>query len=1000
MLWMGRLPGMAQRPDLAFNHLTPEQGLPDGKVAAVAEDVDGFIWLATGYGLIRYDGYAVTARFAEKTDSTTIPNNQVRRLLRSSSGELYITTLGGLARMSRTGQLERFPCQFRDIVYSMTEWKPDQFLLSTNTGLWFLDATTCTTTPLRSHPNEQLQAISDIGIRDMVQDSLGRLYMVTTAGLVIIDTQTWTVTQYRQDDRDPNGLPSDDTREIALDSAGYIWLSTDYAGSRLCRFDPFTGSFRVYDDFYTRQADWADNRIMDLLVDSRGRLWVSSLRAGLAVHELAGDHFEFYLHDPADPLSLSSNSTLCLHQDRNGLLWVGTEGYGVDYLDPDAYPFHTIGRVRSGYDGLADQWCRSIAVDVTGHYWIGTYKGLSRYDPGTGRFTNYLMTEEAPGSANNSVRSVVVDHAGTLWIGTGNGLNRLDPGKTRARPVILLENMPSLFTGFLLEDRERRLWACTSRGLFRQENPGAQFIDVLAGSPWPELAREIATMLFEDASGGMWISLTRIGLVYYHPQKQDWKKYSWAELNAASQEFDYITSIAEDKRGILWLGTYNGLIAHDPVKGSFDVMDRTDGLITNKVSGLLVDTLDRLWFGTGQGLGMLDRARKDFHFFTNRDGLPANSIYEGTAQRLPDGRFAYPTYNGIVIFAPEAIQPRHYNVPVFITGIERLAGPGAETSMPYVGAGLRFSPQENAFQLTLTGLHFRDPGSIRYAYKMEGFDPTWRYSEDRRATYTNVPGGTYTFRYKAFLAGQDLDAPEKTLVIRVGTVYYKTGWFITLVSALLLLTILGAVRWRLLGQQRLHELENRAQLLEKEKALVHYENLKQHLNPHFLFNSLPSLKSLIRVDQQTAAEFLERMSRIYRYILKSRDHELVSLQQEIAFAQTYIDLQRTRFREGLQVTIDIPDELLDMKVVPVTLQNLIENAIKHNLTDPDDPLRITITTDDGYLIVSNNLQRKEFVETSNRQGLDNMKALYQYLDPRPIRIEDGPETFTVKIPLI
>jgi len=181
---------------------------------------------------------------------------------------------------------------------------------------------------------------------------------------------------------------------------------------------------------------------------------------------------------------------------------------------------------------------------------------------------------------------------------------------------------------------------------------------------------------------------------------------------------------------------------------------------------------------------------------------------------------------------------------------------------------------------------------------------------------------------------------------------------------------------------------------------VMYENLKQHLNPHFLFNSLTSLSSLIRIDQQMAGDFLERMSKVYRYILKNRDNETVPLAEELIFVDLYIQLQKTRFAEGLEININIDEEFHHRKIAPVTLQNLVENAIKHNVADSESPLIIDLFIENDYLVVRNNLQRKNFVETSNKQGLANMKSLYRYLSARPMIITEVENYFTVKIPLI
>ncbi|MBL7757495.1 MAG: hypothetical protein JNL59_08875, partial [Chitinophagaceae bacterium] len=134
--------------------------------------------------------------------------------------------------------------------------------------------------------------------------------------------------------------------------------------------------------------------------------------------------------------------------------------------------------------------------------------------------------------------------------------------------------------------------------------------------------------------------------------------------------------------------------------------------------------------------------------------------------------------------------------------------------------------------------------------------------------------------------------------------------------------------------------------------------------------------------------------------LKSRDSELVSLKEEVDFVQTYISLQKTRFGDGLQVQIRIDDADKQLKIVPVTLQNLLENAIKHNVVDMDSPLIVEITTEGGYLEVRNNLQRKKMLETSNKQGLASLRSLYKYLSKKPVEINETKTSFVVRIPLI
>ncbi len=188
--------------------------------------------------------------------------------------------------------------------------------------------------------------------------------------------------------------------------------------------------------------------------------------------------------------------------------------------------------------------------------------------------------------------------------------------------------------------------------------------------------------------------------------------------------------------------------------------------------------------------------------------------------------------------------------------------------------------------------------------------------------------------------------------------------------------------------------------LERERANAHYENLKNQLNPHFLFNSLSSLNSLIYENQDLASQFLQQLSRVFRYVLENKDKELVELDTEVKFVSRYVFLLRTRFGDDLDVRFELVPEQLARRVVPVTLQILIENAIKHNIINEENRLTIRVSADDQYLHVENNLHKKTIVETSNKHGLANLRSLYHYLCPLPVRVTETPYTFTVSIPLL
>lgn len=192
----------------------------------------------------------------------------------------------------------------------------------------------------------------------------------------------------------------------------------------------------------------------------------------------------------------------------------------------------------------------------------------------------------------------------------------------------------------------------------------------------------------------------------------------------------------------------------------------------------------------------------------------------------------------------------------------------------------------------------------------------------------------------------------------------------------------------------------RATRLEKEKAQVQYDNLTNQLNPHFLFNSLSSLDSLIEENPALARRFLRQLSRVYRYVLQHKERERVSLETELNFIKNYVLLLQTRFDGMFRLSCQISPAALERQIVPVTLQILIENAIKHNVVSESKPLTVCITADAHFLTVSNTIQRKKQVLTSNGQGLQNLTTLYSHLSTSPVDVQQDGDTFRVRVPLL
>lgn len=187
--------------------------------------------------------------------------------------------------------------------------------------------------------------------------------------------------------------------------------------------------------------------------------------------------------------------------------------------------------------------------------------------------------------------------------------------------------------------------------------------------------------------------------------------------------------------------------------------------------------------------------------------------------------------------------------------------------------------------------------------------------------------------------------------------------------------------------------------LKIEKLAIEYEALKNQVNPHFLFNSLTALSSLVYKDQEKAIAFIGELSSVYRYVLESREREIVDFQTEKKFLESVLYLNQIRYENSLQVKINLSGET-DKYIIPMALQMLLENAIKHNAISVNRPLKVEIFEEEGFIVVKNNMQPKKSEIVTNKIGLENIKSRYKYLSDKEVLVEKSDEEFIVKIPVL
>lgn len=981
------LQASGQSSRLSFRKLTVADGLSNGHIEAIGQDARGFIWFSSLSGLNRFDGYEVKTYAHVAGDTTTIPPSVVRSMVVDASGRFLAGHEGGLLEYDAAAdRFKRIPALDGYWVADMLVVDKNLVYLATHGGL------------VAYYPNTRQAKFyhqnkdSTWGAR--MYSLLRRgdvLYIGSRAGLLALDLKT-----ERLDRVITGPLANMRVAKVQAGAGGFIWVA-GLGAARLVRLAPDLKQYTIFDAQVSSGTQTIYN-FADLKTDNKGRIWLATQLDGLLRFNDATGSFERFNHDPQKVWSPSTYLHHFIFCDRDGMLWIGGNN-GVNYVNPDRNLFQIIPAFGKDPDKLHRRIARVATEDHQGNLWFGTMDGVVKLDPVKGQYTEWNNREgKTPAIYYNSIRGVLCDEENNIWIATGAGINKYNQSSGKMEFFDEADSIPPVFYFSLDRDRTGRLWfgARDRDGFYFYDFRQKKFHSIASLPGLNHFTGYGGRKLLHDSRGRYWLGFNGEGVGMYDPRSG--KTYQWQASTGRGPGIagNIIVDIKEDKHGVIWVSTFNGLSAIEPVALTIRNYNHTNGLINNSISSLEVDALNRLWIGTGSGLMMLDSSRRYFTAFGLQHGLPSIEMPEHAGTALRNGEIIMPTQNGYVRFNPLDYVSELKPLSAFITSF----GTAERQELPYNEAGFSLGHDQNQFRVGFTAINFENAHATWYAYKLDGLDDDWTYTRNRFAEFSRVPGGDYRFRVKASSDRDGWLGEEQVLRVHVDTVFYKTWWFMLLLLLSSTALVYGVYRYRMQQQKEVLELKGKAQLLEKEKALAMYESLKQQLNPHFLFNSLTSLSGLIETDQAMAGNFLKQMSKIYRYILKSRDSELVTLHEEINFVQVYIDLQKTRFRNGLVVNIKPDEDARYFKIVPVTLQNMVENAIKHNIIDADAPLVVDILREGDYLVITNNLQKKSVIESSNRQGLANLQSLYRYLSKKRVIIEESANRFTIKIPLI
>ncbi len=821
----------AQSTEYQFSTLNFSNGLSNNHITSLYKDPRGFMWFGTMSGLNRYDGYEFKVLRHDRNDPHSIGDNFIEQIFEGPEGKMWVQS-----RSSRFNIYDLATDQFdHDYAgYLRKHSLPEFWLLSIvrgATGYWFVyrdsgiyhqsfDGKVIAVHQDSTRPGCLSTAAA---ISDLKEDHAGNCWVVHQNGLLEkVDRRTYTVV-FRSTELENvignNQVPCN----LYIDNQDDIWLYSGGYFKGVWRYRPATGAF-THLSTTSSPGRLSSDIIYTAIQDDKGKIWLATDHGGVDVLDKNDLSVTPLTHIEDDRKSLAENSLPAMIRDSTGTIWLGTFKSGINYYHQNGIQFPLLRHHPHDIHSLSFDDVNTFAEDSAGNIWIGSNGGgLIYFDRRRNTFRQYLNDPASPNSlANNIVVGLLVDHDNHLWIGTYfGGLDYFD-GKRFIhyrhddhRPASLADDRVM----GLYEDSDHDIWVGTlAGGLDRFDRKKNGFDHFNSRQP-NSIRNNYVSSISEDRQHHLWIA-TAFGIDVLDRRNGSFTHYS-SDTNQLST--DNVILLFRDSRNNMWVATRDGLNLFLPEKNSFQSFTTDNGLPDNTIRGMVEDTNHDLWVSTANGLSRIrvtstgDRpgpVRIRCRNYHEKDGLQGREFNERASLATRDGSLLFGGPNGFNLFRPDNITNTTTPPPVVLTGLdifnktvhvgEQMGNHAVLDRSISETPEITLSYNQDVFSIEFAALDFVDNPGDKYAYTLEGFSKNWLVTNGnaRKATYTNLDAGTYTFRVKASDEDGQWYDREATLKIVVLPPFWKTS-LAYLVYALALIGILLIARRMVIRKARM-----------------------------------------------------------------------------------------------------------------------------------------------------------------------------------------------------
>jgi len=781
--------GLADQRNIVFNRFGTEDGLSQTSVTAITQDSNGFIWIGTSEGLNRFDGYNFETFFHLDDQAKSISDATIWDILSDSNDQLWVATEFGLNRFNESDLSftryfpgdELHPGDLGNKIFTLFEDSKNQFWIGTGVGLILMGKDgRFTAYDYASFDNESIyselsdnggregNSIQPGGVRSIFEDSKGNIWVGTEKdGIFLINEETRKLVP-----ADNAVLRRQYVRDILEDDSGKIWISTFNRGIQV--FNPITNEVELLS--FARDSGRANSPVRVMLKDSVGSIWVGT-GDGLNLWRDERRDFAKYSNDPTDVHSLSDNNVLEIFQDKGGVIWVGTfNGISRWNAGIETFPHFKVNANQNG--GLSSNAITSFAETREGNVWVGTFSGLDKWDVVENAFSS--LEAKDIGLSDEKVMSLHVQGE-LLWVGTmTGGINLVKDEKVLSsflHSPFNKESISSNAVSSIFEDSQGAIWLTTYGGGVNKYLGGEKFQRFPDQSNDKGAFSSLRTLdMVEAKDGKLWIATDGGGVIVLDPitGNTEIHKHKFDEVSSLSSN-DIITLLSIESD--IWIGTRDrGLNKYISKTNSFQRLSKAEGLASDSVYGLLVDTKGKLWISGGKGLSVFDRESKQFIHYDSTHGLQNDDFNSGASLKLSDDSFLFGGNNGFNAFFPDRIQSNRYVPPIKITQFYKFNKPFALDEPIYKNRLIELEYTDSVIGFGFVAMDYTAPQNNKFKFMLEGFDADWVDADATRMTYTNLDPGEYVFRVKGSNNDGVWNEEGSSVTIVVNPPVWATWW--------------------------------------------------------------------------------------------------------------------------------------------------------------------------------------------------------------------------------